>query len=583
MIQFDTKNQPFRDVMGNNLKYTVPRFQRDYSWGEEQWDDLWQDLHGYSESSRNTQSAHYMGYLVLQSSDGKNFIIIDGQQRLTTISIIILSALYELKKLITEKIQPEDNQRRLDTFRNRFIGFTNPVSLLTENKLTLNRNNDSFFKTYLCSLSEPPVRKLNHSEKLIREALDYFRKKFQADLSEKVPEEKGRQIAQLIDNMTDRLFFTIITVDSVANAYTVFETLNARGVQLSTPDLVKNYIFSLIDSKKQLHDQALENLESKWSNIVHQLGKHKFSDFIRVDWNSKNNFSRANELFKKIKVNLNNNEQKASDYLEGLQKNSEIYSALKDYNDEFWKHHENGLYNNDKLKLSLKTLNMFNIVAPISVLISAFHKFSASDFIKFVRYIEVISVRYNIICGHSSPSRQERAYSETARKITHSSSQSLNEVLILLKKIYPSDEEFIHDFNIKRFKTQQTNRKACYLLYRIEKFLNPSNNASSDLDSITLEHILPVKPTQDWIKELKSDEQVEEWVERIGNFTIMSRKQNKEVGGKSFKEKKVFFAKSNFTVTKKCAEYDEWNEESIAKHQRWLAKQAKSLWCLPDS
>lgn len=579
MIQFTTKNQAFRDVMGNNLRYNVPRFQRDYSWGEEQWSDLWQDLQGYFESSPNTQSAHYMGYLVLQSSDGKSFWIIDGQQRLTTISIIILSALYELQKLIKEDIQSEDNKKRLDTLRNRFIGFTDPVSLLIEHKLTLNRNNDLFFKTWLCSLSEPPVRKLNHSKKLIREALGYFRKKFQEYLSEKAPEEKGKQIAQLIDNIVDNLFFTIITVDNTANAYTVFETLNARGVQLSIPDLVKNYIFSLIDSKKQLHDTVLNSLENKWSNIVHQLGKYKFSDFIRVDWNSKNDFSRANELFKKIKVKLNS-EGKASDYLEGLQKNSEIYSALRDYNDEFWKIYENGRYNNDKLRLSLKTLNMFNIVAPLSVLMAAFHKFSANDFVKFTRYIEVISVRYNIISGRSH-GPQERAYSETAQTITQLSSPSLDKVLTLLKKIYPSDEDFIHDFHIKRFKSQQKNRRACYLLYRIEKFLN--QNDTIDLDSITLEHILPVNPTSDWIQEFKHSEQVEEWVERIGNFAIMSRTQNQETGRKAFKEKKNFFAKSHFIITKKCAEYNEWNETSIATHQKWLAEQAKSLWRLPDS
>ena len=149
MINFNTKNQPFREVMGNGLKYTVPRFQRDYSWGEEQWEDLWQDLYGENspkgepngenspnsepakgESAPQSPPAHYMGYLVLQSSDGKNFTVIDGQQRLTTVSIVILSALYELKKLIENKIQPEDNQKRMEALRNSFIGFTDPVSLI---------------------------------------------------------------------------------------------------------------------------------------------------------------------------------------------------------------------------------------------------------------------------------------------------------------------------------------------------------------------------------------------------------------------------------------------------------------------
>ena len=78
--------------MGNGLKYTVPRFQRDYSWEEEQWRDLWLDACGLSEQGRRPEP-HYMGYLVFTSSDDKNFVIIDGQQRLAAISILILAAL----------------------------------------------------------------------------------------------------------------------------------------------------------------------------------------------------------------------------------------------------------------------------------------------------------------------------------------------------------------------------------------------------------------------------------------------------------------------------------------------------------
>ena len=126
MIQFNTANQSFRQVMGNSLKYKVPRFQRDYSWQEEQWEELWQDVINLSQ--KETQF-HYMGYLVLQSSDNINFTVIDGQQRLTTINILILAGLFELNKLIKDKVDPDKNQERINTFKNNFIGFTDPVSL----------------------------------------------------------------------------------------------------------------------------------------------------------------------------------------------------------------------------------------------------------------------------------------------------------------------------------------------------------------------------------------------------------------------------------------------------------------------
>ena len=574
MIQFDTKNQPFRQVMGNGLKYNVPRFQRDYSWTEEQWYDLYQDISALSESEEKTP--HYMGYLVLQSADTDNrsFTIIDGQQRLTTISIIILAALYKLNELVEKNVDAEKNRERIETLRNNFIGSKNPVSLQVENKITLNRNNKNFFESYLCSLQKPPVRNIKHSEKLMGQALDYFKNHLLNESS------TGEQIAKKIENIVDRLLFTTITVGSTANAYTVFETLNARGVQLSTPDLVKNYIFSLMDDKGNLHDQEIEKLERKWTDIISQLGKNKFSHFIKVDWNSRNDFTRSNELFKNIKAKLKD-KNTAVDYLTYLQRNSEIYSALQNYNDEFWKQEKEGQYNKNKLKLSLQLLNLFKIVAPYSFLISAFHKLTPEDFIKLMYYIEVISVRYNIIC-RKLPGEQERIYCKTAQSIENSSVRSLQKILDHLKKIYPSDEDFIPAFQTKTFKPGGKNKKSRYILYRIERHLSKENNGKLDLASVSVEHILPEHPTENWINSFEDSDQAEDYIGRIGNLTLLSPEKNKIINRSSFDTKKQTFETSNLHITKKCAEYDQWNEDSISKHQEWLGNIAAELWRLPN-
>jgi len=90
-MNFNTTNSTFRQLLGNGMTYQVPRFQRDYSWTADEWDDLWQDIVGLFDE--DPEQAHYMGYLVLQSSDSKDFDIIDGQQRITTLSVMILAAL----------------------------------------------------------------------------------------------------------------------------------------------------------------------------------------------------------------------------------------------------------------------------------------------------------------------------------------------------------------------------------------------------------------------------------------------------------------------------------------------------------
>ena len=93
-----TANKTYRQLMGNGLRYEIPKFQRDYSWETEHWDDLWQDI--LLVINNLEEEEHYMGYLVLQTSNNKNFRVIDGQQRITTLSILILAVLKSLNELV---------------------------------------------------------------------------------------------------------------------------------------------------------------------------------------------------------------------------------------------------------------------------------------------------------------------------------------------------------------------------------------------------------------------------------------------------------------------------------------------------
>ena len=146
-MNFNTANQTFRQLLGNGLVYKTPKFQRDYSWTADEWDDLWQDIVGLFDG--DGEEGHYMGYLVLQSSDNKCFDVIDGQQRLTTFSIMILSAISIMTELSNGQNEDADkNKKRAEQLRNSYIGYLNPVTLVPQSKLELNRhNNDACVKS----------------------------------------------------------------------------------------------------------------------------------------------------------------------------------------------------------------------------------------------------------------------------------------------------------------------------------------------------------------------------------------------------------------------------------------------------
>jgi hypothetical protein len=166
---FNTHNDTYRKLMGNGLTYRVPRFQRDYSWGEEEWDDLWQDILGTVKEGG--EAAHYMGYLVLQSTDDKVFDVIDGQQRMTTLSIIVLAGLRQLKRLLDEGKDPDRTKKRLEQLRQTYVGYLDPVTLVPQSKLTLNRNNNNYYQTYLVPLADHlPQRGFKASEHSLRKA-----------------------------------------------------------------------------------------------------------------------------------------------------------------------------------------------------------------------------------------------------------------------------------------------------------------------------------------------------------------------------------------------------------------------------
>lgn len=169
---FKTENNTYRKLISNGLSYRIPHFQPDYSWTENEWEDLWADILGVIQA--NDEAAHYMGYPVLQSNDNKTFDVIEGQQRLTTLMLIILAVLKNLTRLIAENNNPENNQQRMDQIRQTYITYLDPVTLAPRTKLTLNRNNDGYFQNHLISLKHLPQTGCNESELRLCKAFEWF-------------------------------------------------------------------------------------------------------------------------------------------------------------------------------------------------------------------------------------------------------------------------------------------------------------------------------------------------------------------------------------------------------------------------
>ena len=564
-MNFNTTNSTLRQLLGNGLRYRVPMFQRDYSWGPDEWDDLWQDMVAVVEE--DAEPAHYMGYLVLQSTNNRAFDVIDGQQRMTTMSVLILAAVDHLMDLSASAGPDSENRQRADQLRSSYIGYLDPVTLISQAKLTLNRNNDRFYQNYLVPL-EQPLRKqgLNASENLLRQAFLWFKERIKRQ-----SDGSGIAVAQLVDALVDKLFFTVITVTDELNAFKVFETLSSRGVRLSTTDLLKNYLFSVVSCDRP-HEEDIKALEGRWDSIVDLLGSERFPEFLRTFWNSRNRLVRKADLFKVIR-NATQDRPAAFTLIRQMDRNAQVYVALR--------RPEEGDNWTPEERKSLEQLKMFNVRQPLSLLLAAFERLGEEDrrgFQKFLRAITILSFRYNVICGRQSKD-QEGIYNQIAQEISSSEIENVNEALIKLRPIYLEDREFQAAFEEKALRTtSHRNKKVMrFILFQLEEYLS-SNAFEIESSRYTIEHILPENPSDDNWRQF-TEQQQEGFTYRLGNMTILEANYNRDLGCSGYDEKRLAYEKSCFAITRNLADqYDQWTMEKIRANQRWMAKQATSIW-----
>jgi len=560
-MNLDTSNRTYRQLVGNGLIYTVPRFQRDYSWTATEWDDLWQDIEGLYEESGEQE--HYMGYLVLQSKDSKNFDVIDGQQRLTTLSILVLAFLGNLERMIEDGLEPDKNQQRLEQLRGTFIGYLDPVTLIPKSKLNLNRNNDNLYQTYLVPLEQAPKRNLKATEHLMRKAYDWFFNVIKQKFSDN---RRGDVLAQYIDSLADKLFFTVITVNDELNAYKVFETLNARGVKLSSTDLLKNYLFAVVHNFGSDEREMME-LDNRWERLVGLIGSDSLPDFLRSYWNSKNKFVRHSELFKRIRESVSSKGEVFS-LMRDLESNAHIFAALPSSEDSLW---------NTEQRKYIKNLRMFNVRQLYPLLLSAYNKFSETDFTSLLRSCCVISFRYNII-GNLATNEQERVYNRLAVELSSNAITNLQDLISALSSLYVSDDKFRGDFSDKELRTTQARNKRVvrYILFEIEKHVS-NNSYDFESEAYNLEHIMPESIQEGW--DNIEDRDHDQFVYRLGNMTILNKSVNRDLGNAGFEIKKEKYKESEFALTSRVAnENSEWSPERISEHQKWMARQATAIW-----
>ncbi len=584
--QFDTVTVRAADIFSNGRTYEVPPYQRNYAWSDEEWELLWEDL---MLLHKGEETFHYMGPLLFQEKgdhDGDRFLIIDGQQRLATLTLLALAAIHRFTSWAEEAGQSDgtEHRERADIFRRRFIGEKEPTALYVRSRVNLNKVDDDFFQDLLSDhyRSRPPVlARLPDSHQQLYRCYRFFARK----IADTFP--TSLELAVFLEKtVAQKLLFTRILVADESNAYLIFETLNARGVELAPNDLIKNYLFSILD-RQRVPRQDIERLLSHWDNMLRDLGPRGFVRFLRAYLNTHTApVVRQERLFRHVKQEVQTREA-VQDLVDDLREKAVLYSALQSPGDEFW----NEWAQQDALRFYLALLRLFGVRQHVPLVFAVYDavvdgRLERGDLVRLLRYVTVIAFRYNVI-GKRNPNRMEEVYNRIAVALSTGEIATWGEVSRRLRPLYIPDNEFEQAFANAGFGTRRYRRLVKYILLSLERyagqperarFENPDLLGQINDSRITIEHILPQDYTDDW-PEFAGYEH-ERYVSRLGNLTLLEDTLNREATNRPFAAKRALYGRSQYVLTQAVATREEWTPDAVQHRQRELARSALHIWRL---
>ena len=556
----NTRTTNYHELIGNGKTYRVPPYQRDYSWSEEQWEDLWNDV---VDLRLDPETRHYLGALVAEGTSDRDFLIIDGQQRLATLSLLALAVINRLEEMARDGIDSADNAERARELRNRFIGEKDPASLIESSRLHLNDTDDAFYQDYLVQIREPlNPRRFPKSNRLLLACFQYFGEQLQ---KLEALQQNGRALASLLsETMARQLLFILITVDDDLNAYTVFETLNARGLELTTTDLLKNYLFSLVNVRADL-----EALQRRWKSLVETVGQAQFPAFLRYHLLCQQPKVRSQRLFKLVR-DQTHTVQDVFQLLDELENRGELFAAILDPTHGYW-------LDLPDARPHVGELSLFRIRQPMPLLFAAWERFVKDDFIRVLKLVSVISFRYTIVSGLNT-NDLEPVYHRAAKAVADGEATNPADIFRRLSPIYVSDEKMQQDFSQLEINTKGHKKLAKYILAGLEQQMS-SRACDPNTDPGTVEHILPENPEEGWEETYPSDKWDND-VYRLGNLTLLEASPNREIGNKPYANKRPAYEQSSYDITREISKMapEQWTPDLVNERQTRLAKVAAQVW-----
>lgn len=559
-----------RDLLGSKRQFVIPRFQREYSWDKKNYQEFLEDMLGnlIIKDGRISSSQYFLGTMLFigNFAEGteQEIQVVDGQQRLTTITILF-SAMSDIFLTLGEQ-----------TLSRQLFAY-----IMTEdddgNEVRILKSKTSYpFFSYFIQDKEKKMSPdaTTEEEHCIKETYEYFRAQLtEAKLKSILKRKHGSEIVEALseidvlkalrDQVLNSTFISISTTDR-EQANKIFEILNAKGKRLAYIDLIKNKIFEVLN-KVEPADFA----EETWKNIKETLSFGKESvglaTFYQHFWSSKYKKVSSNKLYEAFNSTIKKSETEYTEFIKELLKNAKIYMQIVNPKRED--------YNNRKeyfgIVQSLSCINNYFNVVQVRIALLALFDTKQRGIVDFtmlrdtLSYLENFHFAYNAILANRT-NRLEKIYSSFAIALRKSQTKAEAKCVIRDKLVAPLDELFpTFDSFSEKFvalsftkKDKVSNVKTKYAINKLNSLY--SNNEVFANDG-TIEHIIPEKEQGNTLN--------------IGNLILLEDNLNVEAGHENYANKCAVYAKSNYIWVKNfVAQHEQWDSSMIEQRAKEMAK-----------
>ncbi len=538
-------------------QFFIPIFQRMYSWEKSHCEQLWKDIERIGIDSE--VSSHFLGSIVYMEpepkaiGDMRRLLVIDGQQRLTTLSLLVLA--------LGNVIDGEDVDIDIDLKRlSNYYLFNAEEEGELRYKLLLTKRDQETLINLLENRALPAT-----ASTLLKNNYRFFEEQIRGANLKHVYE--GIQKLKIVGIMLDR---------SEDNPQLIFESLNSTGLNLSPADLIRNYILMGQESSFQnrLYEAYWLPMESSFGEAYAKRFDRFIRDYLTLKTRQIPNIKSVYDKFK--------------EYLPNTMASEKLEDHVKDIS-RYAKHYINFALLQEKdpeIKACLEDIQELRVDVVYPFLLEVYEDYAQkrlekADVIEILRLIESYVFR-RAICNWPT-NRLNRIFSTLLLKVDKSNYlRSLKQAFSEMRTYshYPKDNEFKRDLLVKDVYNFRVPK---YLLRKLENYDRTKELAS--VDEYTIEHVMPQKLSDDWKSDLGENwSQIQEkWLHTIGNLTLTG--YNSEYSSSTFKEKRDLpdkgFRTSPLYLNERLARAETWDEAAILERGEELAEKALKLWIYP--